>query len=86
MHESRARLILFINILIKQVQSLQDTNMDSRDYIICTKIWQLPTDLRLKKDKCPIISSFSFPSAKYYGGKRGGIKEAPKQEPIPVPS
>ena len=33
MHEFPARLILFINILIVQVQDLQNTYMDSRDYI-----------------------------------------------------
>ena len=34
MHESPARFIFFINMLIKQVQTLQDTDMYSRDYII----------------------------------------------------
>ena len=34
MHESPRRFNFFINMLIKQVQTLQDTNMDSRDYII----------------------------------------------------
>ena len=33
MRESPARFIFFINMLI-QVQALQNTNMDSRDYII----------------------------------------------------
>ena len=34
MHEFPARFIFFINMLIKQVPILQNTNMDSRDYII----------------------------------------------------
>ena len=34
MHGFPARFIFFINMLIKQVQTLQDTNMDSRNYII----------------------------------------------------
>ena len=34
MHESPARFIFFVNMLIIQVQTLQNTNMDSRDYII----------------------------------------------------
>ena len=34
MHEFPTRLIFFINMLIIQVQALQNTNMDSRDYII----------------------------------------------------
>ena len=33
MHGFPARFIFFINMLI-QVQALQNTNMDSRDYII----------------------------------------------------
>ena len=34
MHEFPARFILFINMLIIQVQALQNPNTDSRDYII----------------------------------------------------
>ena len=34
MHGFPARFIFFINMLIMQVQALQNTNMDSRDYII----------------------------------------------------
>ena len=34
MRESPARFIFFINMLIMQGQALQNTNMDSRDYII----------------------------------------------------
>ena len=34
MHEFPARLIFFINMLIIQVQALENTYMDSRDYII----------------------------------------------------
>ena len=33
MHESSTRFIFFINMLI-QVQALQNTNMDLKDYII----------------------------------------------------
>jgi len=49
---TRQRSSFSLNMQIKQVQTLQDTNMDLRDYIIWTKIWQVPIDLRLKKDKC----------------------------------
>ena len=34
MHEFLARFIFFNDMLIKQVRTLQDTNMDQRDYII----------------------------------------------------
>ena len=34
MHESPTRFIFFINMLIIKVQTLQNRDMDSRDYII----------------------------------------------------
>ena len=34
MHGFPGRFIYFINMLIIQVQALQNTNMDSRDYIV----------------------------------------------------
>ena len=33
-HKLPTRFIFFINMLVIQVQALQNTNMDSRDYII----------------------------------------------------
>ena len=43
-HWFPARFIFFINMLVIQVQALQNTNMDSRDYIILIKIWKIPKD------------------------------------------
>ena len=54
LHGFPTRFILFTNKLIEEL-ALQNTNMDSRDYIIGIKIWQVPTDLRFKKDKCPVM-------------------------------
>ena len=73
MHGLPARFIFFSNMLI-QVLALQNTNMDSRDYIIRIKIWQVPTGLRLKKDKCSVMP-FLVPlllgtSVEGEGGKR----------------
>ena len=71
MHEFSERSIYFIVMRI-QVQALHNTKMDLRDYIIRIKIWRLPTNLRLKKDKCSVNSS-PYPSyPRYCGGKRNG--------------